>query len=72
MSLKHAMAYIQKVSGDPALRKKIEELEKRKDLDDIAALGAGVGYDFTIEELRRAFLIDWEMRWHRFLEKPTK
>lgn len=72
MSLKHAMAFIQKAFSDPILKEEIEQLENPKKADEVAALGFRLGYDFTPEELRQAFSIDWKMRWHHFASKIGK
>ncbi len=72
MSLKHAMAFIQRVYDDPILHKEIAGLGDPKELDDITALGARFGYYFTAKELARAFPIDWEMRWRHFTSKIEK
>ena len=72
MSLKQAMAFIQRASSDPTLRREIERIENQKKVDHATALGFRVGYDFTPEELCQAFSIDWKMRWHHFASKMDK
>jgi predicted ribosomally synthesized peptide with nif11-like leader len=68
MSLEQAMAFISGAARDPALKRRLVQMQP-KNLAEIAVVGAETGHDFTVEELRQAFAWDWGLRWHLFRAK---
>ena len=62
MSVHDALAFIQKVAEERELQKKIQALGDEAGLADIAKIVAEVGYKFSEEELRAAFVKDWAVR----------
>ena len=63
MSVRAALQFITQVRTDQALKEKISALGLVPDLADIVPIGAEAGFNFTVEELRRAHNHDWAMRW---------
>jgi predicted ribosomally synthesized peptide with nif11-like leader len=63
MSVQAALQFISQVRGDLSLQDKINALGPIPDLADILPIGAEAGFNFTVEELRRAHNHDWAMRW---------
>ena len=66
MSLQDSLAFIRHLKTDHA-----DDPEKRlhllsSSLEDLVELAAQQGYRLSVEELRKAHLIDWKMRSHRF------
>ena len=62
MSEREALRFIEKVNGDLELQGKLRALEPTDDLQRVVHLAGESGFDFDVEELRRAFLTDWRMR----------
>ncbi len=71
MSLKHAMKFIQGVQEDPVLRAGITALDFDADLEEIVTIGREAGFLFTVEELRKAFTLDWALRRSYFSSRPS-
>jgi predicted ribosomally synthesized peptide with nif11-like leader len=63
MSVRTALQFIRQVRAELALQDKINALGPIPDLADILPIGAAAGFNFTVEELRRAHNHDWAMRW---------
>ena len=63
MSMRAALQFIRQVRTDQALKDRIKDLGMIPDLGDILPIGAEAGFNFTVEELRRAHNHDWAMRW---------
>ena len=72
MSVNEAMQFISRVRSDENLQTELRELGIDPDLSQVAAVGAHLGLNFSIAELRSAFGYEWTMRSiHRgFLKKP--
>jgi len=72
MSVNHAMQFIARVRSDESLQAELRELGIDPDLSEVAALGARLGLNFSIAELRSAFGYEWTMRsiHHGLLKKP--
>lgn len=62
MPVKNALKLIEKISRDSDLQKEVESAGVGSDLADLVRIGSLRGLDFTEEELRTAFRIDWGMR----------
>lgn len=62
MSERDALRFIEKVNGDLELQGKLRALESPDDLQRVVQLAGEAGFEFDVEELRRAFLTDWRMR----------
>lgn len=62
MALRDAFEFIYLAAGDDDVRAGIAALESPGDLEAVVALAGNYGLDFTVEELRRAFALDWSMR----------
>ena len=72
MSVNDAMRFIARVRNDENLQTELRELGIDPDLSEVAALGARLGLNFSIAELRSAFGYEWTMRsiHHGLLKKP--
>ena len=62
MSERDALRFIERVNGDLELQGKLRALESTDQLQRVVELAGECGFDFDVEELRRAFLTDWRMR----------
>jgi hypothetical protein len=65
MPIQDALAFLREARRDENL---IRALDVDADLDwtDLAQIGTSAGFDFTLEELQRAHVLDWHMRWARY------
>lgn len=65
MSIQGALDFLRAARRDEGL---IRALDVDADLDwsDLADIGARAGFRFTIDELQRAHVLDWQMRWARY------
>jgi len=72
MSVNDAMQFIARVRSNENLQAQLRELGIDPDLSEVAALGARLGLNFSIAELRSAFGYEWAMRsiHHGLLKKP--
>ena len=68
MSLREALEFVRAVREDAALRAEIERLGPDATLEQVAAIGARLGRDFTVDELRAAHAHDWGFRSARFAD----
>jgi predicted ribosomally synthesized peptide with nif11-like leader len=63
VSLTDAIAFIGAVRADPSLADRLAALGLDPDLERVAALAREAGFDCTPDELRRAHVHEWGMRW---------
>ncbi len=63
MSVKNAMLFIEKVGKDDALKARIRAGGRDMSLDQVVDIGRDIGLEFTVEELRTAFVRDWNLRY---------
>lgn len=62
MSVQSALSFIQAVSEDVELQGRLRALGPDPSPDELVALGAEAGFEFSSSELRAAFARDWAMR----------
>lgn len=62
LALRDALEFIYLAAGDDDVRAGIAALESSSDLEAVVALAGNHALDFTVEELRKAFALDWSMR----------
>lgn len=62
MTIQSALHFIHHVMNDDNGRSSIRELSADTGLDQVVELGRVHGFEFSINELRRAFTFDWQMR----------
>ena len=67
-----AVAFIRAVRADPALAERVASLGLDPDLEHVVAIARDAGFACTTEELRRAHVHEWGMRWvgHSARAKP--
>ncbi|GIV57116.1 Nif11-like leader peptide family natural product precursor [Rhodocaloribacter litoris] len=70
MPVQEALRFIQAVRREGALQASLRALDDPSDLDQVVRIGAGAGYDFSVEELQEAFRHDWAMRWLHVNRRP--
>jgi predicted ribosomally synthesized peptide with nif11-like leader len=63
VSLSAAIAFVGAVRADPALADRLAALGLDPDLERVAAIALEAGFDCTPDELRRAHVHDWGLRW---------
>jgi hypothetical protein len=66
MSVAHALAFINLVRTEEALRARVAELSDQTRYEPLLRLGMERGLNFTAQELQTAFQYDWTMRRLRF------
>lgn len=69
MSLADAIRFIQLAERDPGLREQIAHHAENTRLEHLLEIGAGAGCKFTADELRRAFVMDWDIRRRYYMPK---
>jgi hypothetical protein len=74
MSVQHALQFIARVREDAQLKEEIRQLGIDPELSAIVAIGARIGMRFTVEELRKAYGYEWNMRgiYHGLQKKPEQ
>jgi predicted ribosomally synthesized peptide with nif11-like leader len=66
MSVQAALRFIHQVRRDERLWQAVSALGKTgAAMEDLVAVAAAAGFEFTAEDLRDAHRIDWGMRWAR-------
>ena len=60
------MQFIRDVAASEVLQQQIRALGASAELEAVADLGARIGLEFSVEELRAAFRADWAMRRFRY------
>lgn len=72
MTLPAALAFIRAVRADAALTARVASLGLDPDLELIVAIARDAGFECTSDELRRAHIHEWGMRWvgHLARAKP--
>jgi Nif11 domain len=63
MTVKAALAFIDRVRRDERLRDKIALLGRDPSLEALVRLGEAESFGFTSRELREAHRHDWTLRW---------
>ena len=71
MSVQAALKFIHRIRQDDALCERVRARGGKGDLDQVAAIGAEAGFEFSVDELRQAFKHDWTMRWIRYGQGVT-
>lgn len=62
MSLQDAMLFLRDARDDDSLPALLEQRRMTLDLPALVELGAGRGWQFSEDELRSAFGLDWKLR----------
>jgi len=62
MAIQSALNFIHYVMNDDEGRAVIRALGSETNLAEAVQLSQQAGYDFSVEELRQAFKLDWQMR----------
>jgi predicted ribosomally synthesized peptide with nif11-like leader len=62
MSAREAMQFIARVRSDEKIREQLRALGIDPDLAEVAAIGARMGLNFSVDELRNAYGYEWTMR----------
>ena len=63
MSIQDAFRLIEALRADPHRAREFDRRCARDGLDGAAGLAAALGLDCDAAELRRAFALDWHLRW---------
>ena len=66
MSLQTALHFIEQARRDRTIRQAIKALGDEVTWEDLVRVAAAAGFDFTADELQRAYKHDWSMRWMRY------
>jgi hypothetical protein len=64
--IQEALAFLGQARRDDSLGREIEALEADATVESLTEVADRAGFRFTSEELRRAHVLDWEMRWARY------
>lgn len=71
MSVQEALCFIGELRNSPDQQRIDFCLKDAESLDEVAQMGLGFGYEFSVDELREAFRIDWSMRARYFSSRNT-
>jgi len=69
MSLQQALDYFQFIRTSESGHATVDMQKSQYDLNDLVQSASRQGYDFTVDELRKAYKIDWNMR-ARYYSQP--
>jgi hypothetical protein len=69
MAIQDALAFLAQARREERLAREVEALGDDAPLESLAAVGERAGYLFTVEELRRAHALDWNLRRARYLPR---
>jgi hypothetical protein len=61
-----ALGFLRLVREDPGLAARADELDPDDGLEPVLALAAAAGFALSVEDLRRAHRIDWQLRRARY------
>jgi hypothetical protein len=64
--LQAALAFLSQARRDESLVSQIDALDGEVSLESLTRVANEAGYDFTPDELGRAHVLDWRMRWARY------
>jgi predicted ribosomally synthesized peptide with nif11-like leader len=64
--MRTALAFITATRQDAELHAALTRAAAGRDLEAIVALAQEHGFDLSDEDLRRAFAVDWGLRWARY------
>jgi len=64
--MRSAMAFITATREDQALHEALVAVASDGGLDAVAALACSRGFPISATDLRRAFAVDWGLRWARY------
>ena len=59
MSLQNALDFFKAIQSDDTVNAALAQCTS---LEDVQMTAEGIGYRFSVEELRRAYATDWNMR----------
>ena len=59
MSLQNALDFFKAIQSDDTVNAALAQCTS---LEDVQMTAEGMGYGFSVEELRRAYATDWNMR----------
>ena len=62
MSLQRALDYFQFIRTSESGHTPVDRQQSQNNLNDLVQSASRQGYDFTVDELRKAYKIDWNMR----------
>jgi predicted ribosomally synthesized peptide with nif11-like leader len=65
MAIQDALEFLRAARRDEALRRDLEAADDGG-TEDLVRVAARAGFHFTPDELRRAHVLDWQMRWARY------
>jgi predicted ribosomally synthesized peptide with nif11-like leader len=69
MAMSQALSFITAMRERADLAARVEALGREASIDDVVAIGAGAGYEFSADELRAAHKLEWSMRAVRFKDR---
>ena len=66
MAIQSALNFIHRAMNDEATHQAVNQLGRDATIDQVVELAVALGYEFSKEELRLGFGIDWQLRWRYF------
>lgn len=66
MSDENAIAFLREARRREDVTEALAELEGRESWDELVRLASDAGFHCTADELNRAFVLDWRLRWVRY------
>jgi hypothetical protein len=72
MAVAEALRFLSQARRDDALGREIEALDDDVSLESLTRVAGHAGFDFTPDELQRAHVLDWRMRWARYAASGTE
>jgi len=70
MSLTDALAFLRDVRYSETIAADLGALDDNVAWDELRQVALRAGVDVTVDELARAYTLDWQMRWMRYQARP--
>jgi predicted ribosomally synthesized peptide with nif11-like leader len=61
-----ALAFLRRLREDSELAARVDELDPAEGLEPLVAIAADAGFTVSVEDLRRAYRLDWNLRRARY------
>jgi len=72
MSVHNALRFLGEARTDEALRQELQSLTGQVTWESLVELGARAGFSFSLEDLQRAHVAEWQLRQARYFGREVE